>query len=61
MGTFNVKVKIDEDEIKEITVSENNKIKDLKQKIGKIQFKIDQKYFNDKIFKTRRIFNIFFL
>ncbi len=44
MGTFNVKVKIDENEIKEITVSENNKIKDLKQKIGKIQFKIDQKY-----------------
>ena len=53
MGTFNVKVKIDEDEIKEITVSENNKIKDLKQKIGKIQFKIDQKYL--QIYKDNQL------
>ena len=44
MGTFNVKVKIDENEIKEITIKENNTIKELKEKIGKIQFKIDQKY-----------------
>ena len=43
MGTFNVKVKIDENEIKEITIKENNTIKELKEKIGKIQFKIDQK------------------
>ena len=53
MGTFNVKVKIDEDEIKEITVSENNKIKDLKQKIGKIKFKIDQKYL--QIYKDNQL------
>ena len=53
MGTSNVKVKIDEDEIKEITVRENNKIKDLKQKIGKIQFKIDQKYL--EIYKDNQL------
>ena len=53
MVTFNVKLKIDEDEIKEITVSENNKIKDLKQKIGKIQFKIDQKYL--QIYKDNQL------
>ena len=44
MGTFNIKVKIDEDEIKEITIKENNTIKEVKQKIGKIQYKIDEKY-----------------
>ena len=46
-------LKIDEDERKEITVRENNKIKDLKQKIGKIQFKIDQKYL--QIYKDNQL------
>jgi len=44
LNPFNIKVKVDDDETKEISIKGENLISEVKQLVGKVQTKIDEKY-----------------